>query len=398
MFYLAVALALVFSLAAAMVPAGPVSAQTTLQVNATTGIIHTGDPCPVPRDGAVYADIQAAIACSLDGDTIIVAAGTYFENGINIDKSLTIQGAGPGTTIVDGGGGGGVFSVGQFTVVMSGMTIRNGWAAYGGGVFNVFGDLTMINCTVADNGGATYGGGIGNYGTLKMIDCTVGPNNTATDEGGGIINEGGDVTLTNCTISGNTVSGSGVGIGGGGIYNKGGTVTLTNCTVSDNHADNGQGGGIYIDGGRVELKCTIVYDNTAGVSGDDVSNYGTYSAHDSIVGPPYGYLDPLLGLLKNNGGPTNTHALLYGSPAIDGCIHNCNVDTDQRGLPRPIDGNYDGIPYCDVGAYEKQSPAPVGGIVEPVDRFGILAPWLALAALMAAAIAVMAVVRKHRTA
>lgn len=87
-------------------------------------------------------------------------------------------------------------------------------------------------------------------------------------------------------------------------------------------------------------------------------------------------IDPRLGPLQENGGPTKTHALLFGSPAIDAVSDECGcitigdspeaVDQDQRGELRPMDGNMDREAYCDIGAYEKP-PMSVGGTVEPVD-------------------------------
>jgi len=67
------------------------------------------------------------------------------------------------------------------------------------------------------------------------------------------------------------------------------------------------------------------------------------------------------------------------------------VDIRER-----VDGILDGDAFCDIGAYERQ--APVGGIVEPVDKIGIVAPWLALAALMAVALAVLVTAKRRRVA
>jgi len=91
--------------------------------------------------------------------------------------------------------------------------------------------------------------------------------------------------------------------------------------------------------------------------------------------------------LQDNGGPTWTHALLPGSSAIDAIPPaNCPVDTDQRGVTRPQGNN------CDIGAYEWQPP--VGGIVVPVNKLGLVAPWMGLAELMA--VVVVAVAFKER--
>ena len=202
--------------------------------------------------------------------------------------------------------------------------------------------------------------------------------------------------MTNCTVSGNNAD------NGGGIYTYTGLTTLTNCTVSKNSAQN-WGGGVYNEGtglpDYVELRCTIIYGNADADTDTCYDNYyGEYIdiGDESIVDECLGStLNPLLGPLRDNGGPTETHALMSGSPAIDACT-GCTVETDQRGYKRPVDGDYDGIPYCDVGAYEK-SPA-VGGIVEPVSKLAILAPWLVLAALTIVAIAIIVLVNRRHIA
>ncbi len=240
---------------------------------------------------------------------------------------------------------------------------------------------------------------------LTLTDSTVSGNSTGGFRGGGFVNVAGQATLTNSTISGNTSTGQGAGglwnwIGGtltlinctvsgntgngysGGILNDGSTLTLTNSTVSGNHDINGSSafvaGGVGNTGGPVTIKNTLVANNTinAGNSPSDCAGAITSQGFNLIrnttgatITPAqttdiFG-LDPLLGALANNGGPTQTMALLPGSPAIDkGSAANYPISgnpilTDQRGSLRPKDftviANPAGGNGSDIGAFEVQS-------------------------------------------
>ena len=120
--------------------------------------------------------------------------------------------------------------------------------------------------------------------------------------------------------------------GWGGSYTGNlGELTLTNCTVSGNSAAGG--GGLYADGGPVTLTNTII----AGNGGGDVS--GAYSGSNNLIGG-----NPLLAPLGNYGGPTATMALLPGSPAIGGGTATGSPTTDQRGVSR--------LGHVDIGAFQ----------------------------------------------
>ncbi len=167
--------------------------------------------------------------------------------------------------------------------------------------------------------------------------------------GGGLFNDG-TLTLTNCTVSGNTASGATITGGsdntafggyGGGLGNFG-TLTLTNCTVSGNTAS-GQGGGLETSSGTATLINTIVAGQSAG--GDVDGSLAAASTHNLIGG------NPLLAPLGNYGGPTQTMALLPGSPAIGaGSMASIptGITTDQRGEPRTVNTE------VDIGAVETQ--------------------------------------------
>ena len=166
--------------------------------------------------------------------------------------------------------------------------------------------------------------------------------------------------VSNSTLVSNSASGRSylfpIGAGGG-IYNSG-TQTISNTTVSGNSAIGG--GGIY---GAANIQNSIVANNSRGNCSGTMTSKGYNLSSDgtcSLSGPgDMQNTDPLLGPLQNNGGPTQTMALLPGSPAIDagnssGC-RNSNgnlLKTDQRGQPRPDKEDTGG---CDMGAYERQS-------------------------------------------
>ncbi len=219
------------------------------------------------------------------------------------------------------------------TMTLTNDTISENSAKFGGGVDNELGTATLSNVTISGNS-ASFGGGIENSGTATLSNVTISGNSASF--GGGIENSG-TATFSNVTISGNSAS------FGGGIENRG-TATLSNVTISGNSSP-AFGGGIY-NRGTATLNNSIVANSTSGgdiygsVSGnnnliDDASSSGglTNGVNGNIVG-----VNPLLAPLGNYGGPTQTMALLPGSPAIDAGDTALAVDdqgnpltTDQRG-------------------------------------------------------------------
>ena len=224
---------------------------------------------------------------------------------------------------------------------------------WGGGIHNV-GTMTVTDTTVSGNSAGSFfygsGGGIFNSGpgTMTLTDSTVSTNDAA-DQGGGIANEG-TLTLTNSTVSGNKGT-----FDGGGILNDGGSATLTNSTVSFNSTNvlAVVGAGVYNDVGKVELVNTVVANNHLLVGGDcrgSITSLGHNLDSDgtcNLTEPTdVTSTDPLLGPLQDNGGPTETHALLLGSLAIDAGDDASAPLTDQRGVTRPQGA------ASDIGAYE----------------------------------------------
>ncbi len=372
-----------FTLASLLLAVAPAAA-ATFTVNDTADAVDAPPGVSCATAGGrctLRAAIQEANAHTGE-DTIMVPAGTYLlmipgrgedaaaMGDLDITDDVTITGAGADTTILDGNGLDRIFEIANpaSIVAISSLTIRNGNPgppgpdADGGGIFNQ-GTLTLTDVVVANNTSAGNGGGISSVNDLTLTNCVV-SGNTAANFGGGIDNPL-TATLTNVTVSGNT---SGAG-GGGGIANdlSDAIVTLTNVTIADNSAPAGSGGGFY-NLGAATLRYVIVAnspsgDNCAGGTSATLTSQG----HNLDSGNTCGFagpgdlvnMDPQLGPLQDNGGPTPTQALLPGSPAIDAGGDDCPPPaTDQRGFPRPEDGNGDGMATCDIGAFELGGTAP----------------------------------------
>lgn len=154
--------------------------------------------------------------------------------------------------------------------------------------------------------------------------------------------------LLNSTVSDNVAGGN-----GGGLWTDNGG-SLTNLTITDNQGSGGSG--VHHDSSPAPTaKNTIVANQAAGADCNaaltsDGSNLDSDTS--CFSGGTDKHIDPMLGGLADNGGPTMTHALLDGSPAIDGGTNTGCPATDQRGVDRPIDGDGDSTATCDVGAFE----------------------------------------------
>jgi hypothetical protein len=354
-------------------------------------------------DNAGPGSLRQAILDTPAGGTVDFQPGlsgtiTLTTGELLINKDLTVAGPGADVLTVSGNVHSRVFDIAAtFTVPISGLTITQGVATpVGGGILNA-GILTLSRCTLSGNGALgsgispgsgggisnsgtltvmdstisgnsaapsySSGGGISNSGTLILIGSTVSGNNVTTDglhaSGGGGIRNSGTLTITSSTLSGNTA-----GLDGGGIYN-GGPLTISNSTLSGNSAGSSSfagGGGLYEAGAVATLEDTIVAHNTGPTSSPDVSGSLNSQGHNLIANSQGGSgyaatdllnVDPRLGPLQDNGGSTQTMALLPGSPAIDAGDNSDAPMWDQRGAPfrRIVNGT------IDIGAYEVQAHA-----------------------------------------
>ncbi len=271
------------------------------------------------------------------------------------------------------GGGGGIYNNGRLTLAYSAVQTntaladaRGSYGGFGGGIMNWQGGALVVqHSTLAGNSADRDGGGIENIGTLTVTQSTVSGNaakgkrpSTGSGQvglgGAGIDNSTGMLTLENSTISGNRSNQY-----GGGLVNDEGTMRITFSTVSNNSAST-IGGGIYITGSVTDTIMYLTNTIIANSAGQDCVNAGgavtnTYTLIQDNTCSPNLSGDPQLGPLQNNGGDTETHALLPVSPAID--QGSCGgIATDQRGYPRPVDiqGSPNAVDGCDIGAFEVQ--------------------------------------------
>ncbi|HEX9918644.1 MAG TPA: choice-of-anchor Q domain-containing protein, partial [Pyrinomonadaceae bacterium] len=311
-----------------------------------------------------------------------IYAGTGILNLSNVTVRDNIAGDGD-----DGGHGGGMYLLPNATTTMRDCTISNNSSGmggskqgaqggYGGGIVN-HGETIMIGCLISGNstkrsgfgaGGGSLGGGIFNGNTLKMINCTVSGNKAdpLVGRGGGIFNNANALTLTNVTMTGNSAySGEnccwfqhGQGMHNSGVANVRNSIIAGNgkATYEPNKPASDVTG-LYNSQGN-----NIIGRAQTGSIGD-TSQYQvgfTHGVNSDQVGTPEAPINPQLGPLASNGGPTQTHALLAGSPALDKGNNSLAVDannnpltTDQRGSGRFADSNGTSAgAIVDIGSFE----------------------------------------------
>jgi hypothetical protein len=311
--------------------------------------------CPDPTNITTEEDLSTCIqlANMVDGpQTLGLGADITLHTRLPISSEIVINGNG---RFISGDNAVQVFHVrNPGNLTLNAITVQNGSAGYGGGINNSGGMVVVTNSTFSGNTvNYGYGGGIFNSGTITVINSTFSDNLAAY--GGGIFNFG-TMTTANSTFSRNTAN---YGYGGG-ILNSG-TITVVNNTFSDNSiAWIGDGGGIY-NSGVLHLKNSILANSTdeygITVMNDCYSEVALASDSHNLIestltcGLPVSSADPKLGPLANNGGSTNTFALLAGSPALDAgddavCAAVPVNNLDQRGITRPQGA------HCDIGAHE----------------------------------------------
>ena len=314
-------------------------------------------------------------ACTFTDNFAAIGGGAVSNEGngtLNLTDCSMIENSTNGT----GGALFTKFGVGSVTMVRCKLALNT--AKFGGGaVWNSGNDdstLTLTDCMIDQNAAtamqgesSAFGGGIYNDGTMTIEGCTISNESTSNGSGGGLFNFN-SVTVTDSTFYGNTASDSGAGIENAWM------ATISDCTITSNAASQLEafgtvpgGGGIASAGGTAfnvtTIKNTIIARNDSptnpDVAGEMISN-GYNLIGDSTggtivamtgdqIGTSGSPIDPMLGPLDSNGGPTQTCALLPGSPAIN---------VGQPDAPERDQRNYDRVDAPDIGAFELGATIP----------------------------------------
>jgi hypothetical protein len=394
-----------------MLALADVAQAETIEVTTTADLSDTG--CPGPE-----CSLREAVAVASSGDTIKLggtkASPEIYEltrgSQIVLTKSLTIEGNGPGASIIDGSSNlsgdpekfNRILKVTTGTLTVDGVSFTGGTdendencasgcetlsANGGGALFNDGATVILDEVAFEGDGESPLGGAIANDGTLEMTNVsfihdgaaiggalfsrggTITANGVTFEDDGGFDFDGGAVFLYesgSTTFTNTTIVGSGTSSTiGGGIDNDGATLTLTNDTLSDNVR-----GSLETDvGGRTSVQNTIIGSgfsddglnldcvaagketNAGATTGEAVTeDLGNNIDQDGACGldaaGDKSGVNPELAPIADNGGPTPTEALLHGSPAIEAGNDAACPATDQRGIARPQGA------HCDIGAFE----------------------------------------------
>ncbi|MEO8356908.1 MAG: choice-of-anchor Q domain-containing protein [Chloroflexota bacterium] len=333
--------------------------------------------------------------------TLSIVGSNEFQGDLDVGNlggtsgNLTIQASGATNAIVDANDINRVFEVtspGDINLTLIHITVTNGNNADGAGIFfDGAGTLTLTNSTVSSNAGTGSGDcGAGIYNNssanINIVNSTIEGNSCATAgaDGAGLFKgTGGTLTITNSTFNNNSTADNGAGVHvdmaagtatitnstfanniaggrGGGLQVGNGTVTVEFSTFSANAANmvsTSTGAAIQASGGSVSVLRSILANSTDMATGKDCDQLfpGTVSVTNSLVennndctGSVTSTLDPGLGTLGNNDGPTLTMAITSASPAYNAALSCASITKDQRNIARPQSS------ACDLGAFELQ--------------------------------------------
>ena len=347
---------------------------TSISTNHTIAVTFAASPVRTVTNlnDSGPGSLRQAIADAASGDTIDFASGLSgvitTQTELFIDKYVIIAGPGADLLTISRSASTGNFSVVRIgengNADLQGLSVSNGRGTseysncigttpLGGGILN-HGNLTLRGCSIHDNtagsgAGIFSGSNSGKRPVLEILDSAIYNNASTGSWGGGITSCNAEAAVKNSTVSGNTLASN----YGGGIASMSSNLTLDFSTIANNSAS--WLGGVAVYGGWAEINNSII-------SGHNVDCYSngwngsTIIVRNSLIkdgncGAQYSG-DAKIGGLTDNGGPTPTHALLPGSPALDRA--GACAGTDQRGVvrPQPVGDT------CDLGAYEFTAASP----------------------------------------
>ncbi len=356
---------------------GPGPDNLAVDGNRTNRVFHVGSNAVVMISGLTIIRGQTDVPPGTGG------GGGIFNDHATLTISNCVVSANSSR-----GFGAGVFSTGREGKAHLAIIHSSISGNAGTGIYSEYGTLSLESCLLLTNSAGAYGGGIYNDNTTLDINRTTLSGNTAGSSGGGMIIINSTANVRNTTLSGNFA-----GFSGGGFSSTfGATVNLANCTFSANSARFGSAirnldsstmlrilnstlsGNLSTSEGAISTSASIEIGSTIidtggsirGFAGDGpVTSLGYNLSSDDGGGHLINETDrtntpALLGPLQDNGGPTFTHALLCGSPAIDGGTNFSAVADDQRGngflrtYDHPFFGNAVGGDGTDIGAFEGQ--------------------------------------------
>lgn len=327
-------------------------------------------PC-TPDDCALREAVLAADALP-GADIVHVPPGVYeltlgredpvsFSGELDIEDDLEIMAPSGAVIVGSGTSNAPIFHIDEAAVRLDGLTVTGGRYCCGAAFVMFKADVVLEHCWITGNEGTSDSGGIEFAGgRLEIVNSTI-SDNTATRRGGAIqrnsfITAPAFLIVRNSTISGNSAREGGAISSFGG----GGDIRIENSTIAGNPVRN-FGSVIFAFSGKTPTFVNSILEGDCSYftlppisEGGNVDGPGeTFCNLDQPTDLP---AQPNLGLLPlgDYGGPTPTHALSPASPATDRALAAACPDADQRGMPRPVDGNGDGIAQCDAGAVELQ--------------------------------------------
>ena len=310
--------------------------------------------------GSVFLNDSVVAYCTANNATNTGGAegGAIYGHGVSLSNSSVVNSSAINSQSY--GLGGGIYSRGS--VAISHSVVAGNYASLEAGGLYAFSGLNVMYSTIDGNHAGRDGGGLVALGNITISNSTI-SNNQAIASIGGAYVQGYGATAPTLILS-STISGNRAGtVGGAKVTDY--DARVSNSTIAFNYEGSATtyGAGLYIRDINVDLESTIIGNNTyaGGASPDDLG--GTASATTTGANNLVGYSSvptpsdtilmqsPLLGPLANNGGPTRTHRILSGSPAVNAGNDVANVASDQRGSDYPrVVGS-----FADIGAYELNS-------------------------------------------